>query len=301
MIAILLVGLVGLSIPAAVGAAGSGLSHHPGADLLSRRQPGCDDHLGHRAAGTPVRPDAGPEGDVVDLLGRLLGRHPAIRPQPSAWISPNRKCRRRSMPAAACCRSLLPAPPVYAKVNPADAPVITLAVSSTSLPITTVEDLADTRIAQKISQLAGVGLVSISGGQRPAVRVQANLQQLAALWPEHRRSAHHHRQQQFQRAQGQFRRRRPVLHHQRQRPAAERRRLRQHRGGLQERRAGASVRCRHRGPGRREQQTVELGQQDARGPDQCPAPARRQCHRGGGFDQGTAAPDPGRPAAPRWM
>src|SRR5215472_593444 len=58
--------------------------------------------------------------------------------------------------------TLLPAPPVYAKVNPADAPVITLAVSSTSLPITTVEDLADSRIAQKISQLYGVGLVSIS-------------------------------------------------------------------------------------------------------------------------------------------
>jgi multidrug efflux pump len=77
--------------------------------------------------------------------------------------------------------NLLPAPPVYAKVNPADAPVITLAVSSASLPITRVEDLADTRIAQKISQLAGVGLVSISGGQRPAVRVQANLQKLAAL------------------------------------------------------------------------------------------------------------------------
>ncbi len=77
--------------------------------------------------------------------------------------------------------NLLPAPPVYAKVNPADAPVITLAVSSSSLPITTVEELADTRIAQKISQLYGVGLVSISGGQRPAVRVQANLQKLAAL------------------------------------------------------------------------------------------------------------------------
>ena len=75
----------------------------------------------------------------------------------------------------------LPAPPIYAKVNPADAPVITLAVSSSSLPITTVEDLADTRIAQKISQLPNVGLVSISGGQRPAVRVQANLQKLAAL------------------------------------------------------------------------------------------------------------------------
>ena len=75
----------------------------------------------------------------------------------------------------------LPAPPIYAKVNPADAPVITLAVSSRSLPITQIVDLSETRIAQKISQLSGVGLVSISGGQRPAVRVQANLQKLAAL------------------------------------------------------------------------------------------------------------------------
>src|SRR6201986_3699388 len=75
----------------------------------------------------------------------------------------------------------LPAPPIYAKVNPADAPVITLAVRSNSLPITTVEELADTRIAQKISQLNDVGLVTISGGQRPAVRIQANLQKLAAL------------------------------------------------------------------------------------------------------------------------
>src|SRR6201995_4537789 len=74
----------------------------------------------------------------------------------------------------------LPAPPIYAKVNPADAPILTLAISSKSMPLTQVEDLADTRIAQKISQLAGVGLVSIAGGQKPAVRVQANLQALAA-------------------------------------------------------------------------------------------------------------------------
>jgi multidrug efflux pump len=74
----------------------------------------------------------------------------------------------------------LPAPPIYAKVNPADAPILTLAISSTSMPITQIEDLADTRIAQKISQLAGVGLVSINGAQRPAVRIQANLQALAA-------------------------------------------------------------------------------------------------------------------------
>src|SRR3984957_10989051 len=74
----------------------------------------------------------------------------------------------------------LPAPPIYAKVNPADAPILTLAVSSTSMPITQVEDLSDTRIAQKISQIAGVGLVSISGAQRPAVRIQTNLAALAA-------------------------------------------------------------------------------------------------------------------------
>jgi multidrug efflux pump len=74
----------------------------------------------------------------------------------------------------------LPAPPIYAKVNPADAPVLTLAVTSKTLPLTQVEDLTDTRLAQKISQLPGVGLVSISGGQRPAVRIEANLQALAA-------------------------------------------------------------------------------------------------------------------------
>jgi len=68
----------------------------------------------------------------------------------------------------------LPVPPIYSKTNPADAPVLTLALSSKTLPLTQVEDLADTRLAQKISQLPGVGLVSISGGQKPAVRVQVN-------------------------------------------------------------------------------------------------------------------------------
>jgi multidrug efflux pump len=68
----------------------------------------------------------------------------------------------------------LPAPPIYSKTNPADAPVITLAVTSNSIPLSQVEDLVDTRLAPKISQLSGVGLVSISGGQKPAVRIQAN-------------------------------------------------------------------------------------------------------------------------------
>jgi len=74
----------------------------------------------------------------------------------------------------------LPNPPVYSKVNPADAPVLTLALTSKTLPLPQIEDLADTRLAQKISQLTGVGLVSISGGQRPAVRIQANPTVLAA-------------------------------------------------------------------------------------------------------------------------
>jgi multidrug efflux pump len=68
----------------------------------------------------------------------------------------------------------LPNPPVYSKTNPADAPVLTLALTSKTLPLSKVEDLADTRLAQKVSQLPGVGLVQISGGQKPAVRIQAN-------------------------------------------------------------------------------------------------------------------------------
>jgi multidrug efflux pump len=72
----------------------------------------------------------------------------------------------------------LPTPPIYSKTNPADAPIMTLALTSDSIPLTQVEDLADTRLAQKISQLPGVGLVSISGGQKPAVRIQVNPTQL---------------------------------------------------------------------------------------------------------------------------
>ena len=74
----------------------------------------------------------------------------------------------------------LPAPPVYAKVNPADAPVLTLAITSDTLPLTEVQNLVNTRLALKISQVSGVGLVSLSGGQRPAVRIQADTRALAS-------------------------------------------------------------------------------------------------------------------------
>ena len=75
----------------------------------------------------------------------------------------------------------LPNPPIYSKINPADAPILTLALTSTDLPLSKVEDYADTRFAQKISQLPGVGMVSISGGQKPAVRVQVNPLTLSSL------------------------------------------------------------------------------------------------------------------------
>jgi multidrug efflux pump len=74
----------------------------------------------------------------------------------------------------------LPAPPVYAKVNPADTPVISFALMSKTLPLTQVEDLADVRMAQKLSQVSGVGLVSIAGGARPSLRIQVNPRALAA-------------------------------------------------------------------------------------------------------------------------
>ncbi len=74
----------------------------------------------------------------------------------------------------------LPAPPIYAKINPADAPILTLAVTSKTMPLSQVEDIADTRLAQKISQLPGVGVVAVNSGLRPAVRIRANMHALAA-------------------------------------------------------------------------------------------------------------------------
>ena len=74
----------------------------------------------------------------------------------------------------------LPTPPVYSKVNPADAPILTLALTSDTLPLSQVEDMADTRFAQKISQLPDIGLVTISGGQKPAVRIHVNPTALAS-------------------------------------------------------------------------------------------------------------------------
>ena len=92
----------------------------------------------------------------------------------------SRKCRAAINGAQTFLPAGLPTPPIYNKTNPADAPVLTLALTSKSMPLTEVEDLADTRLAEKIAQLSGVGLVSISGGQKQAVRVQVNPTALSA-------------------------------------------------------------------------------------------------------------------------
>ena len=141
----------------------------------------------------------------------------------------------------------LPAPPIYAKVNPADAPILTLALTSKTLPLTQVEDLADTRLAQKISQLpaSAWSASAAASGRRCASRP---IRAAGRLRPQHRRSAHHDRQRQRQHAQGQLRRADARLHDQRQRPAADRRRLRA--TSIIAYKNGAPVRLSRRGQGR---------------------------------------------------
>ena len=132
----------------------------------------------------------------------------------------------------------LPAPPIYSKTNPADAPVLTLAITSNSMPLSQVEDLVDTRLAPKISQLSGVGLVSISGGQKPAVRIQANPAALSSYGIDLEDLRTRADADQRQRGQGKLRRPAAGLPDRRQRPADHQRRLPERRGGLPQRRAG---------------------------------------------------------------
>ena len=113
----------------------------------------------------------------------------------------------------------LPAPPIYNKVNPADTPILTLALTSKTMPLTQIEDLADVRLAQKISQQPGVGLVSISGGNRPRGAHRGEPARAVRLRAGDRRRAHHHRHAEHRHAQGQLRRCGAEHHHQRQRPS----------------------------------------------------------------------------------
>ncbi len=235
--------------------------------------------------------DAGPQGDVVAQLRGGFGHHAAVRSEPQHR---HRRAgsagghQRRRQPAAA---ARLPAPPIYAKVNPADAPILTLAVTSTSMPITQVEDLSDTRIAQKISQLAGVGLVSINGAQRPAVRIQINLQALAAygLNIDDLRTTISNANSDAPKGSFDGAARAYSIDANDQIASAQQ--YAGHHRRLQRRhqRARAAVRRGHGHAERREQQTVELDERNARHTAQRAAPAGRQCHRRG-------RPDPQAPA-----
>ncbi len=183
------------------------------------RESGGGDVVDHRAARKAVRAGARADADDVDQLLWQFADHAAV-------FARSQHRRRRAGGAGGhqrrhdvCFRRIFPVPPVYSKTNPADAPILTLALTSSTVPLPKVEELAETRMAQRISQLKGVGLVSISGGQRPAVRVQANPTALASygLSLETLRTAL--ASANVNQAKGQFRRTGASLDHQRQRPA----------------------------------------------------------------------------------
>jgi multidrug efflux pump len=156
--------------------------------------------LSRRSASSPSIPGASPEvmtSSVTAPLERQFGQLPGLAQMSSTssggasvitlrfeLAKPLSVAEQEVQAAMNAANSLLPndlpQPPVYNKVNPADTPVLTLAVTSGTVPLPQIYDLIDTRVAQKLSQLPGVGLVSIAGGQRPAVRIQANPQALAS-------------------------------------------------------------------------------------------------------------------------
>ena len=180
----------------------------------------------------------------------------------------------------------LPAPPIYAKVNPADAPILTLGLTSKTMPLTQVEDFVDTRLAQKISQLPGVGLVSISGGQRPAVRIRADIRKLAAygLNIDDLRTTLGNAN--INTPKGNFDGGDARLHDQRQRPDPECQRLQVTDRRLQERLAGSAQRRRRRRRWRAERQARRLDERNAGDHPQYPAATRRQRHFRGRGHQG---------------
>ncbi len=173
----------------------------------------------------------------------------------------------------------LPYPPVYSKVNPADAPIVTLALTSNTMSLRQLSDIADTMLAQRLSELTGVGRVTVQGNIRPAVRIQADLSRLAnyGIALEDVRNVIVARER--RRPERRARRRAPVLHHLGQRPDHGGRRLPQHHPHLPQQRAGAAARRRRRDRRAGEQQGRRLvhGQPGDRG--RHPAPARRQRDR----------------------
>ena len=189
-----------------------------------------------------LRADARPDADVVDQFRRRLGASPCgSRLDRSTWTSPSRRCRPRSTPPSNLLPNDLPTPPVYNKVNPADTPVLTLAITSQDHARCPRSTTWWTRAWRRSSRRCrGVGLVSIAGGQRPAVRIQVNPAALAAngLNLSDVRTAIARGQRQP--AQGQLRRPDPRDHARCQRPAALGRGVREPDPRLQGRRAAAA-------------------------------------------------------------
>src|SRR6266540_697213 len=144
--------LARLSLATGLVAAAGRFSHHPGDDAASRRKPRCDGIAGDGTARAKFRADSrAPAQDVqaaINASGSTLPRN-------------------------------LPYPPVYSKVNPADAPMVTLAITSDTISLRALSDIADTLLAQRLSELTGVGRVTVQGNIRPAIRVQADLSRLA--------------------------------------------------------------------------------------------------------------------------
>jgi multidrug efflux pump len=179
MIAIMLVGIVGFGfLP---------LSALPEVDYptiqIQTFLPGASPDVMATSVTAPLERQLGEMPGLKEMTSISSGGASVVTLQFDLTISPDiaeQEVQASINAAQSLLPQTLPAPPVYAKVNPADAPVLTLAISGNTLPLIQIEDLAETRIAQKISQLEGVGLVSINGGQRPAVRIQANLQALAS-------------------------------------------------------------------------------------------------------------------------
>ncbi len=170
-------------------------------------------------------------------------------------------------------------PPTIRKVNPADTPILVLALTSDTLPLTTVDAYAENILLQKISQISGVGQVGIGGQQKPAVRVQVNPQALAARGNRPRGRAQRHQPGQCRHAQGHAQQSAQDLHHQHQRPAPHSRRYNRLIVAYPQRLTGP-----HQGTSAmpstvRERPSRRLVQQGARHPPRRAAPAQRQRHR----------------------
>ena len=255
-----------------------GLPHHPGHHPAPRRRPGNRRDPDHRLPGTPVRPDPRPGHDDLVIAPRAPARSPCNSTSAAAWIPPPRTCRPRSTPRPAPCRSTCPTRRSTAKVNPADAPILTIALTSDLLPIAAVTDAADTLLQPKLSEIDGVGRVTVQGGMRPAVRVRVDPARLAAygLAMEDVRTAV--AAANANGAEGRLRRPPPGLRPRRQRPACRCRRLQEPGRRLAQRRAGAAVRGGQRDRRGGERPRRRALERHAGGGAGHPAPARRQ-HR----------------------